>query len=281
MKDANEKYHDRIAARYDDVYARDSYWEYYLEVGRRRLKRVLPRDLAHPLLDAGCGTGLYGLWLLKSGYKVVFADLSQKMLDRAAEKAAKLPQRRNASFVKSDLQTCAEFADETFALVTAQGDPLSFVPDPAACIRQVARILRPGGVAVFSVDSRFGGLDVYVKRGKVAEIDELSTFLRTGAATWLADDKAERFPTHAFTPEELRRLGKRAGLETVEVVGKTLFDLRGGHAWLADDEAKRKLLALEEEHGAGEAALGRAHHLQVVWKKPLASEGAPPDAAEG
>ena len=188
MKDANEKYHDRVAARYDDVYGRDAYWEYYLEAGRRRIKKHLPRDLAHPVLDAGCGTGLYGLWLLKSGFKVVFADLSQKMLDRAEEKASAMPQRKNATFVKSDLQRSAEFADGTFSLVLAQGDPLSFVPDPALAVRHMARILRPGGIVAAGVDSRFGGLDVFVKRARPAEVDELASFLRTGTATWLADD---------------------------------------------------------------------------------------------
>ena len=282
MKDANEKYHDRVAARYDDVYGRDAYWEYYLEAGRRRIKKHLPRDLAHPVLDAGCGTGLYGLWLLKSGFKVVFADLSQKMLDRAEEKAAAMPQRKNATFVKSDLQRSEEFADGTFSLVLAQGDPLSFVPDPSLAVRHLARILRPGGVVAAGVDSRFGGLDVFVKRARPAEVDELAVFLRTGAATWLADDKNERFATHAFSPEEVRKLGRKAGLETVEIAGRTLFDLRGGHAWLADPEARRKLLALEDEFGDGEAALGRAHHLQVVWRKPAAGSeraGAEPEIA--
>jgi S-adenosylmethionine-dependent methyltransferase len=271
VKGPNERYHDRVAARYDDVYAKDAYWDYYFEVGRRRIRRLLPRDLAHPVLDAGCGTGLYGLGLLKSGFRVVFSDLSQKMLDRAAEKAAAMPQRKNASFVKSDLQTLAEFEDATFSLLVAQGDPLSFVPDPEGAVRAIARVLRPGGSAVASVDSRFGGVDVYAKRAKPAEVAELADFLKTGGATWLADEKSERFPTHAFTPAELRRLGERAGLETVEVVGKTLFDLRGGHAWLADDGARKRLLDLEEEYGGTELALGRAHHLQVVWRKPAAT----------
>ena len=60
-KGPNETYHDRIAARYDDIYDRDPYWDYYFEVGSRHLRRYLPADLAHPVLDAGCGTGLYGL----------------------------------------------------------------------------------------------------------------------------------------------------------------------------------------------------------------------------
>jgi SAM-dependent methyltransferase len=268
MKGANERYHDRVAARYDDVYARDAYWDYYFEVGWRRMKRVLPRDLGRPALDAGCGTGLYGAALLKSGFRTVFSDLSQKMLDRAAEKIESLPQRRNATFVKADLQDLAPFEDATFGLVVAQGDPLSFVGDPAAALRSVARVTAPGGIAVASVDGRYGGVDVFVKRARESEAEMLAEFLRTGEATWLADQREERFPTHAFTPDELRKLGAKAGLETVEVVGKTLFDLRGGHPWLADAEARKRLLKLEEEFGATELALGRAHHLQVIWRKP-------------
>lgn len=271
MKGANERHHDRVAARYDDVYARDAYWDYYFEAGWRRLKRLLPRDLGAPVLDAGCGTGKYGLALLKHGYRVVFSDLSQKMLDRAAEKAALLPQRRNASFVKDDLQDLAACEDAAFSLVVAQGDPLSFVADPAAAVRAIARVLRPGGVAVASVDARYGGTDVFVRRARPKEVADLAAFLRTGAATWLADAKEERFPTHAFTPDELRKLGTKAGLETVEIAGKTVFDLRGGHAWLADADARRTLLDLEEETATTEFGLGRAHHLQVAWRRPAAT----------
>ncbi|HYC79318.1 MAG TPA: class I SAM-dependent methyltransferase [Planctomycetota bacterium] len=268
MKGANERYHDRIAPRYDDVYRKDAYWRHYFDVGWRRIKRRLPSDLSHPVLDAGCGTGLYGLELLKSGFRVVFSDLSQKMLDRAEEKAAALPQRAKASFVKADLQDLAGLDDGAFAAVVAQGDPLSFVADPREAVRAIARVLRPGGFAAVSVDSRFGGVDVFLKRGPKASLDETAAFLRTGAATWLADDRDERFPTHAFTPDELRKLGARAGLETLEIIGKTLFDLRNGHPWIDDPATRRRLLELEEEFGDTELALGRAHHLQAIWRKP-------------
>jgi SAM-dependent methyltransferase len=268
MKGANERYHDRVAARYDDVYAKDPYWEYYFEVGWRRMKRRLPSDLGKPALDVGCGTGRYGIPLLKSGFRVVFSDLSRKMLDRAEVVVATTAKGRGATFVQSDLQDLAEFQDDAFGVVVAQGDPLSFVPDPAAAVRAMARVAAPGAIVVASVDGRYGGVDAFFKRAKPGEVEELEAFLKDGRTEWLADARDERFPTRAFVPEDLRRFGERAGLETLEIVGKTLFDLRGGHPWLADARTRKRLLELEERYGATELGLGRGHHLQVVWKKP-------------
>ncbi len=264
-KGPNEHYHDRVAARYDDIYARDTYWDYYFDVSYRHLRRWLPADLSQPVLDAGCGTGLYGLELLKSGFRVTFSDLSQAMLDRAQAKATTAFPSRPSTFVKADLQTLDGLPDDSFGLVTGQGDPLSFVEDPREAVRNIRRVLRPGGVAVMSVDSRFGGIDPFLTRH---DLEGLDGFLRTGSSVWLADRAEERFPLHAFTPEELRTLGSRSGLEVEHLIGKTVFDLRHGHPWLDDRQLRRQLLEMEAKLGPTELGLGRAHHLQVVWRRP-------------
>lgn len=265
MKGPNERYHDRVAPRYDDIYAKDAYWSYYFDVGWRHLRRFLPTDLGKPALDAGCGTGLYGLRLVESGYRVVFSDLSAGMLERAARNAEAAFPGRPHTFVKSDLETLDGHASATYGFMTAQGDPLSFVSDPRRALKSMARVLVPGGVAVCSVDSRFGGVEPFFTRD---DLDGLEAFLRTGDAEWLADRKEERFPTHAFTPDELKKLGDAAGLETIDVIGKTCFHLRDNHPWLVDRERRRKLLDIEAKWGASAWGLGRAHHLQVVWRKP-------------
>jgi SAM-dependent methyltransferase len=265
VKDPNRSYHDRIAARYDDIYGKDPYWDYYFEVSWQDLKKSLPQDLGKPVLDAGCGSGRYGIKLLKSGFRTVFSDLSAKMVDVAARKAAEAAPGRSYETAVADIVDLAPFADGQFSLVIAQGDPLSFASDTRAALRSIFRVLMPGGRAVLSVDSRFGGIDPFLQR---KDLDGLEAFLDSGEGEWLAHRKDERFPFHAFTAEELRRECERAGFAVRHLIGKTLFDLRGGHPWLEDSAQRRRLLRLEERHGASAAALGRAHHLQVSVERP-------------
>jgi SAM-dependent methyltransferase len=262
MLTPNQRYHDRVASRYDDIYAKDPYWSYYRDVSWQDLKRSLPTDLALPVLDVGCGTGLYGLKLMRSGFRVVFSDLSRKMLDVADRNARTQFPGRRVEAVQADITDLEPFDDRQFSLVVAQGDVLSFALDWQRALSSVRRVLAPGGRAVLSVDSRFGGVDPFLKQN---DLDGLEDFLRCGTGEWLADRPEERFPFHAFVPDELARCAGRAGLVLVRIIGKTLFDLRHGHCWLDDTASRRRLLALELRYGETAFALGRAHHLQVTF----------------
>lgn len=280
MANPNQRYHDRVAPRYDDIYGKDPYWAYYLDVSWQDLKRSLPTDLALPVLDAGCGTGLYGLKLMRSGFRVAFSDLSRKMLDVAERKARTQFPDRDADFVQADLTDLEPFGDGQFSLVVAQGDVLSFSSDWRRALSSVRRVLASGGRAVLSVDSRFGGLDPFLKQN---DLDGLDAFLASGTGEWLADRPEERFPFHAFLPDELKRGAERAGLVLVRVIGKTLFDLRRGHPWLDDPASRRRLLALERRYGETALALGRAHHLQATLarKEDVGEEGDAPRRGGG
>jgi hypothetical protein len=65
-RDASRRYHDRVARQYDSIYD-DPYWEFHDELTWRLIKPFLPRDAAARCADLGCGTGKWGLRLLKSG----------------------------------------------------------------------------------------------------------------------------------------------------------------------------------------------------------------------
>ena len=88
MKSRNERYHDRIAARYDDVYG-SAFWRFYREVSWRHAQRFLPDARPARAADIGCGTGHFGIRLLKAGFAVDFVDLSQNMLEQKAKEHAK------------------------------------------------------------------------------------------------------------------------------------------------------------------------------------------------
>src|SRR5688572_28295876 len=88
VRDSNRKYHDRVAARYDDVYD-TPYWRFYRDVSWRHLKPFLPSVRPAWAADLGCGTGWFGCRLLKSGFHVVFLDPSGAMLEESRAAAGK------------------------------------------------------------------------------------------------------------------------------------------------------------------------------------------------
>ena len=134
---------DAIARLYDRVYApgRDE--------TDRRLARVL-RELAPAsrILDLGVGTGRELPALLDAGHSPVGMDASTKMLAACARRSRPVP------LMRGDLWAKLPWDDCSFDAVLALHGTLSHPPSEearAAFPREVARVLRPGGVLVAEV----------------------------------------------------------------------------------------------------------------------------------
>ena len=260
---ANEAYHDRIAARYDDIYASPR-WDLWHELSWKALKAYLPADLRAPVLEVGCGTGKYGLRIAKSGYAVTLTDLSQGMLEVSRRKAAAMGLAARVTFQKQDVADLAALPREHYALVIAQGDVLSFAAEPARAIKEIRQALRPQGVVVASVDQTLAALDHYAEK---QDLDSLEKLARSGEMEWLAHDRAERFPVHTFTLEELRAAFEKAGFQVLDVFGKTVLPLKLLEPLLADPRLRERIAALEKKLCRLPSAMGRASHLQLAARK--------------
>ncbi|HBK08586.1 MAG TPA: class I SAM-dependent methyltransferase [Acetobacteraceae bacterium] len=111
------------------------------------LERRLILRLAGPLqgqsvLDVGCGDGTLALDAVRSGAaRVVGCDPDPRMIARAAEQAARAGADISLAVARSQ---ALPFADASFDAVTCI-TVLAFVPDAAGAIREMARVLRPGG----------------------------------------------------------------------------------------------------------------------------------------
>jgi hypothetical protein len=69
----------------------------------------------------------------------------------------------------------------------------------------------------------------------------------------------------------LAKLFERAGFEVIEVRGKTILPIRQNKQLLAGDEgAIERLIRIEMELNKDPSASGRAGHLQIVARKPVA-----------
>lgn len=131
------------------------FFEQHLDVVTRDCfaGRIDPRIFPAPgnmdaVLDLGCGPGLWSIELKRAGARrVVAADLTARALQLTQERARLYGLEIETSQQNAEAMT---FADASFSHVNCQG-VIHHTPDTAACVREIARVLRPGGTATITV----------------------------------------------------------------------------------------------------------------------------------
>lgn len=136
-------YYDRIARLYDLTFKVNGYGrslDQYFET------HPLPVSRGAKILDAGCGTGLLTLALLRTirfPVSITALDLSSTSV-AAARKALYYSsgRKRDVTFTQGNL-LCLPIADESLDLVVTSG-ALEYVP-LADGLSELARVIAPGG----------------------------------------------------------------------------------------------------------------------------------------
>lgn len=112
-----------------------------LENGRRQMANQVQKLKPTTVLEIGVGTGLT-LFRYPRESAVIGVDISTDMLDRAREKADRLP-GRNISLLTMDAEQLS-FPDSAFDCVTLPY-VLSVTPNPEQLIHEIRRVCKPGG----------------------------------------------------------------------------------------------------------------------------------------
>lgn len=139
---AVEGFYDAWAASYDAEIAENG----YATPGRCAAALAAVADLAAPVLDIGCGTGLSGLALKMAGFATVDGtDLSAEMLARAEARGV---YRR---LFAGDLNEPLPVAPGAYGAMAAVG-VISPGHAPPETVDAVLARLAPGGTFVFSLN---------------------------------------------------------------------------------------------------------------------------------
>jgi SAM-dependent methyltransferase len=221
-KTANVVYHDFEAGQYDEKWS-ISYDERCIAYARDRFVRMAGTEgWPYPtVLEIGCGTGFFTLNLMLAGVigEAHVTDISPGMVRVAERNARDLGLRVRGKVADAE---SLPYADGTFDLVVGHA-VLHHVPDVELALRELLRVLKPGGRFVVAGEPTTYG--DFVAR-------------RLSHVTWVAATRLSHLPgmrgawsrpkdelrasseaaalesqvdLHTFHPDDLARLAIRAG----------------------------------------------------------------------
>jgi SAM-dependent methyltransferase len=219
---------------------------------------ALPRGRA---LDVPCGPGLAAEALRRLGFRVVAADLDA----RAFAPNPDIP------FQRLDLEQGLPFADASFELVHC-GDGIEHLENPMAALRELARVLGPGGTLVLTTPNYLS-------------LERRLRFLLTGSLAKplprTGDGSQPRGHVSPLTLTQLAWMAERAGLRLAQA--RTLLPQPrqrllaplalpiAAYARLLPPRRRRDLFA---EHSGSLSLLLGGRKLLLVLRRPAASGAA-------
>ncbi len=204
------------------------------------------------ILDAGCGNGLFGAWLIRALLRegaapprqpplYVGLELTRPGLCDASARHAELAQRMSAQqagsesaldliYTRGDLEVFGEedaehgrtprFAEASFDKVLCSL-LLSYLEDPSRLLARLHRVLKPGGRIVVSSMKPFCDLsaiyrDFIEQKAAKADVESARDLLRAAGALKVKEEQGYYV---FYGAEELAALLERAGFVRVRFVG--------------------------------------------------------------
>ncbi len=149
----------------------------------RLITELLGEVDGRQVLDAGCGDGALARTLARHGASVVGLDADSSMVEAARRAAADAG--LEATFVAGELARLP-FPDASFDVVVAV-TVLCFVPDATASIRELVRVLRPGGRLVLGELGRWSAWAA-LRRARGDTTSDLRSLPRLEGANQCVDD---------------------------------------------------------------------------------------------
>ncbi|HSI36628.1 MAG: class I SAM-dependent methyltransferase [Phycisphaerae bacterium] len=194
---------------------------------------------APAVLDVGCGYGNH-LFMLHSmlgkprNLRLVGVNIDDNQLAYARSFASAVEGYGACEFRHADLGAGLPFADGTFQ-VSSLSDVLEHMTDPAAALRELVRVTRPGGLIVLSTPLKGGLFKAAAKAANWLCGGRLYRSYYTGKGTELDGQGRPVMKVHAghdhiseMKYRALKRLVRSVGLE---ITGRQLMQVMSGSRW--------------------------------------------------
>lgn len=226
------------------------------------IEPYLPLDKTTPILDIGGGTAKWAIKLAELGYHVLCGDISQGMLDIARAKIMERGLQDQIDLQILDIRNMDSITDESYELVLAVGDVISYALDDELAVSECFRVCKSGGFCIASVDNK---LTYIINEIYYNHIDRIEEFMKTGVSTFF-----KHHPVKTYFPEELRDLFLNHGFLVEKIAGKPVLTVMA-----SKKERRQKLepnydliLKLEKQLADNPSFIGHGGHLQIICKKP-------------
>lgn len=148
-------YFHRESAFWKEIYTRgDVYSGIHQQRQERVLKWIDELNLAQnaQILEIGCGAGFLALALAQRGFRIQAMDSVNAMVEQTRQHAQEAGLADQISVEVGDISALA-FQDNAFDLVLAIG-VIPWIEHAEAGIQEMARVLKPGGYALFTADNQ-------------------------------------------------------------------------------------------------------------------------------
>lgn len=163
-------------------------WQEQLWPAQESLLAEADPQSGEKVLDVSCGTGLVTVpiaQIVQAGGAVTGVDLSEGMIKEAQLRANQLGMK-NITFVRMDAEAL-EFKDDTFDVVICSLG-LMYFPHPERALREMYRVLKPGGYAVALVwgeRARCGWAEIFPITDQRVQSDVCPLFFQMGTGETL------------------------------------------------------------------------------------------------
>jgi ubiquinone/menaquinone biosynthesis C-methylase UbiE len=235
------------------------------------IERYLQKDKLE-ILDIGGGAGYYSFWLHEKGHHITLIDLSPKNIE-LVQKYSKVTGKALKKVETGDAVNL-NLPDEQFDIVLMLG-PLYHLTDRSEriiALREAMRVLKPGGILIAAVISRYGSLIDGFQRDLVMD-DQFFNLLLNDLKTGLhlnETDNLQYFTTaYLHTPKEITTEIAESGLKFEKLIPVESFGwIAGNFNEKAKDPAyMKKLLQVITMVEGNEDLVAMSPHIIAVANK--------------
>lgn len=231
---------------------------------------LLPKKLS--ILDVGGGAGYYSFWLKSMGHEVTLLDLSPENIRLAEEHSAK----REISLDKivTGDATNLQFENDSFDIVLLLGPLYHLIEkkERVTALTEARRVLKPGGVLLAAVISRYASLIDGFLRDLVID-DNFFNLLKSDLKTGIhlnETDKLNYFTTAFFhTPDEIKSEVMESGLHFKKLIAVESFGwaVRGFGEKQKDTRYMEKLFEIIRSVESSQDIVAMSPHIIAVSEK--------------